>query len=263
VARQAAQILEVTAVIGSEPVTIILSEKGWVRAAKGHEIDPLSLTYRSGDSFLDAAAGRSNQPAYFLDSTGRGYAVAAHELPSARTQGEPLTGRLSPPSGAVFRSVVAGGEDDWFLLATSGGYGFVTPLKEFFTKNRTGKALLTVPAHAEVLTPVRIAVPASDAVAVVTLQGRLLVFPAADIPVLNKGRGNKLIQVAAADLANGVDRVLALSGIPPGAGLKLHCGKRYLTLTPSDLANYAGTRGRRGNHLPRGFQRVDRLEVLV
>ncbi|MDD1648880.1 MAG: DNA topoisomerase IV subunit A [Methylococcaceae bacterium] len=263
VARQAAQILNVTAVIGSEPVTIILSEKGWVRAAKGHEIDPLSLTYRSGDSFLDAAAGRSNQPAYFLDSTGRGYAVAAHELPSARTQGEPLTGRLSPPSGAVFRSVVAGGEDDWFLLATSGGYGFVTPLKEFFTKNRTGKALLTVPAHAEVLTPVRIAVPASDAVAVVTLQGRLLVFPAADIPVLNKGRGNKLIQVAAADLANGVDRVLALSGIPPGAGLKLHCGKRYLTLTPSDLANYAGTRGRRGNHLPRGFQRVDRLEVLV
>jgi len=262
VARQAAQVLDVTAVIGSEPVTIILSDKGWVRAAKGHEIDPTSLTYRSGDGFLDAVAGRSNQPAYFLDSTGRSYAVPAHELPSARTQGEPLTGRLNPPAGATFTSVVAGSEDDWFLLASSGGYGFVTQLKEFFTKNRTGKALLTVPPHARVMAPCRIHSPETDRIAVVTLQGRLLVFPAADIPVLNKGKGNKLIQIASEELANGNDQLVAMTGLTPGASLKLHCAKRHLTITAGDLAAYEGARARRGNHLPRGFQRVEKMEAV-
>lgn len=263
VARQAAQALDVTAVIGSEPVTIILSEKGWIRAAKGHEADPPSLAYRSGDSFLAAAAGRSNQPVYLLDSTGRSYAVPAHELPSARTQGEPLTGRLSPPGGAVFSAVLAGGEEDWYLLATSAGYGFLAPLKEFHSKNRTGKALLTVPPHATVLRPVRIAAPEHDTVAVVTRQGRLLAFPAAEIPVLNKGKGNKLIQIATEELANGTDSLLAMTGLPAGAGLRLHCGKRHLSLSASELAGYLGGRGRRGNHLPRGFQRVDSLEVLA
>ncbi len=263
VARQAAQALDVTAVIGSEPVTIILSEKGWIRAAKGHEVDPPSLAYRSGDSFLAAAAGRSNQPVYLLDSTGRSYAVPAHELPSARTQGEPLTGRLSPPGGAVFSAVLAGGEEDWYLLATSAGYGFLAPLKEFHSKNRTGKALLTVPPHATVLRPVRIAAPEHDTVAVVTRQGRLLAFPAAEIPVLNKGKGNKLIQIVTEELANGTDSLLAMTGLPAGAGLRLHCGKRHLSLSASELAGYLGGRGRRGNHLPRGFQRVDSLEVLA
>ncbi len=262
VARQAAQALDVTAVIGSEPVTVILSEKGWVRAAKGHEIDPASLAYRSGDRFLAAALGRSNQPAYFLDSTGRSYAVPAHEMPSARTQGEPLTGRLNPPPGAMFTTVIAGAEEDHYLLATSAGYGFVTPLRECFTKNRTGKTLLTVPPGAAVMPPCRIAAPAGDAVAVVTQQGRLLVFPAADIPVLNKGKGNKLIQIAAEDLAQGADRVIALTGLPPGSGLRLVCGKRHLTLTAADLQVYHGVRGRRGNHLPRGFQRVERAEAV-
>ena len=261
VARQAAQALDVTAVIGSDPVTVILSEKGWIRAAKGHEIDPQSLAYRSGDSFLGAALGRSNQPVYLLDSTGRSYAVPAHELPSARTQGEPLTGRLNPPPGALFTAVVAGSEDEWFLLATSGGYGFLTPLKEFFTKNRTGKTLLTVPPHAAVLAPMRIQNPDSDTIAVVTLQGRLLVFPATEVPVLNKGKGNKLIQIAGEELANGTDRIVALTGLPAGASLRLHCAKRYLTLSAADLAAYQAARGRRGNHLPRGFQRVDRVEI--
>jgi topoisomerase-4 subunit A len=261
VARQAAQALDVTAVIGSDPVTVILSEKGWIRAAKGHEIDPQSLAYRSGDSFLGAALGRSNQPVYLLDSTGRSYAVPAHELPSARTQGEPLTGRLNPPPGALFTAVVAGNEDEWFLLATSGGYGFLTPLKEFFTKNRTGKTLLTVPPHAAVLAPMRIQNPDTDTIAVVTLQGRLLVFPASEVPVLNKGKGNKLIQIAGEELANGTDRIVALTGLPAGASLRLHCAKRYLTLSAADLAAYQAARGRRGNHLPRGFQRVDRVEI--
>jgi topoisomerase-4 subunit A len=262
VTRQAAQALDVTAVIGSEPVTVILSEKGWVWAAKSHEFDPTKLSYRSGDGFRAAVPGRSNQPAYFLDSTGRSYAVAAHELPSARTQGEPLTGKLSPPPGAVFKTVLAGGDEDWYLLATSGGYGFVTQLKEFFTKNRTGKALLTVPEHSEVLPPLRVNAPDTERLAVVTAQGRLLVFPVSEIPVLNKGKGNKLIQILAEDLAGKQDGIVAMTALPAGAGLKLHCGKRFINLSASDLENYSGNRGRRGNHLPRGFQRVEKIEVV-
>jgi topoisomerase-4 subunit A len=263
VARQAAQALDVTAVIGSEPVTVILSEKGWVRAAKGHEIDPAALAYRSGDAFLAAAFGRSNQPAYFLDSTGRSYTVSAHEFPSARTQGEPLTGRLNPPPGAVFKTVLAGADEDWYLLATNGGYGFLTQIRELHTKNRTGKSLLTVPEHAEVLPPLRVASPEADSVVLVTAQGRLLVFPAAEIPVLNKGKGNKLIQILPEDLASRQDYVVAVADLPPGAGLKLHCGKRHLSLSAADLANYQGSRARRGNPLPRGFQRVEKIEVVV
>jgi topoisomerase-4 subunit A len=168
---------------------------------------------------------------------------------------------LNPPPGALFTAVVAGNEDEWFLLATSGGYGFLTPLKEFFTKNRTGKTLLTVPPHAAVLAPMRIQNPDTDTIAVVTLQGRLLVFPATEVPVLNKGKGNKLIQIAGEELANGTDRIVALTGLPAGASLRLHCAKRYLTLSAADLAAYQAARGRRGNHLPRGFQRVDRVEI--
>jgi topoisomerase-4 subunit A len=262
VARKAAEALDVTAVIGSEPVTVILSEKGWVRAAKGHEIDPGALAFRSGDAFLAAAFGRSNQPAFFLDSSGRSYAVAAHELPSARTQGEPLTGRLSPPPGAVFKTVLAGAEEDWYLLATSGGYGFLAQLREFHTKNRTGKALLTVPAQAEVLPPVRVASPEADSVALVTVQGRLLVFPMSEIPALGKGKGSKLVQIPPEELASRQDGLAVIAALPPGAGLRLHSGKRVLNLSAADLANYRGTRARRGNPLPRGFQRVERLEVV-
>jgi len=263
VARQAAQVLDVTAVIGSEPVSIILSEKGWVRAAKGVDVDPASLTYRSGDAFLCAAAGRNNQPAYFLDSTGRAYAVPAHELPSARGQGEPLTGRLSPPPGATFVTVVAGADQDWLLLGTTGGYGFLAMMKELQTKNRTGKSLLSVPHNSVVMVPCRIMNPETDWVAVVTLQGRLLAFPAAEIPVLNKGKGNKLIQISGDDLANGTDRVVAIAGFPPGASLKLYGPKRFLTLSSADLDGYRATRGRRGNLLPRGFQRIEKLEWIA
>jgi topoisomerase-4 subunit A len=263
VARQAAQALDVTQVVPSEPVTIILSEKGWARAAKGHDIDPATLAYRSGDAFLTAAAGRSNQPAYFIDSTGRSYALPAHELPSARSQGEPLTGKLSPPPGALFKHVLAGADADWILLATDSGYGFLTQFKELFSRNRTGKVVLTVPEHSQVLPPLRIGAQETDSLAVVTAQGRLLVFPLSEVPVLNKGKGNKLIQVAAEELAQRQDYVLALACLPPGAGLKLYCGKRHVSLSAADLAHYQGVRGRRGNHLPRGFQRVERMGVVV
>ena len=263
VVRQAAQALDVTSVIGSEPVTVILSEKGWVRSARGHDIDVSTLTFRSGDGFLDSATGRSNQPAYFLDSTGRSYAVPVHELPSARSQGEPLTGRLNPPQGATFAAVLAGGDHDWYLVASSGGYGFLTQLREFFTKNRTGKTLLTVPAQTAVMRPARIHNPDTDLLAVVTLQGRLLVLAAPDIPVLNKGKGNKLISIMPEELLAGSDRLVAMAGIPAGKGLRLHCAKRHISLTAADLGSYAGLRGRRGNLLPKGLQRVERLEVVL
>lgn len=261
VSRQAAQALDVTAVIGSEPVTIILSEKGWVRAAKGHEIDPETLAYRSGDSFLSAVPGRSNQSAYFIDSTGRSYSVPAHELPSARSQGEPLTGRLNPPAGAMFVQVTAGADEEHVVLASSHGYGFITQFKELYSKNRSGKALLTLPEGAQVLLPARVSDLASDRIAVVTMEGRLLVFPSAELPVLNKGKGNKLIQIASDALGSRTDRVIQVISLPKARGLKILAGKRHLTLAPADLTVYEGARARRGNPLPRGFQRVERIEI--
>ena len=262
VARQAAQALDVTAVIGSEPVTIILSEKGWVRGAKGHDIDPGTLAYRSGDSFLASAFGRSNQPAYFIDSTGRSYSVPAHELPSARSQGEPLTGRLNPPQGAMFVQVAAGSDEDHLILASSHGYGFITQYKELFSKNRAGKAMLSLSEGASVLPTGRISKVETDRIAVVTAEGRLLLFPATELPMLNKGKGNKLIQIAPEALKKGDDRVLFVISLPEGMNLRILAGKRQLTLTGADLSNYEGARARRGNPLPRGFQRVDSLEAL-
>ncbi len=261
VSRQAAQALDVTAVIGSEPVTVILSEKGWVRAAKGHDIDPLTLAYRSGDQFLASALGRSNHPAYFLDSTGRSYALPAHELPSARTQGEPLTGRLNPPPGAQFCAVWAGSEESLVLVTSSAGYGFITSTGELYSKNRSGKVLLSLPDHARVLAPVGMQSLEQDRILAVSQQGRLLVFPAKDLPQLSKGKGNKLIQIPPAELAQGLDGLIAVLALGEKQSVRLHSGKRHLTLGPSDLAHYEGSRGRRGNPLPRGFQRVERLEI--
>ncbi|NJD07923.1 MAG: DNA topoisomerase IV subunit A [Methylococcaceae bacterium] len=260
VVRQSAQAIDETALIANEPVTVILSEKGWVRAAKGHDIDAAGLSYRTGAAFLASAQGRSSQPAYFLDTTGRSYSVPAHDLPSARSQGEPLTGRLNPPSGASFCCVLAGADEDWYLLASDAGYGFLTQLQELGSKNRAGKAMLTLPEHGKVLVPLRIGQKDSDRLAIATLQGRLLVLPVNEIPELNKGKGNKLIDIKAGDLAKGEDRIVAMTGLTEGQGVKVTAGKRFLTLQGSDLEHYRGPRARRGNHLPRGFQRVDGME---
>jgi topoisomerase-4 subunit A len=173
-----------------------------------------------------------------------------------------LTGRLNPPPGALFKAVLAGADDDWYLFATDSGYGFITQLKELHTKNRAGKALLTVPEHAKVLTPVRVEQPESDLVAIATAQGRLLVFPVSEIPILNKGKGNKLIQIQPADLAARQDYVVAMIALSLAAGLKVHSGKRSLGLSAEDLVHYRGTRARRGNPLPKGFQRVSGLEKI-
>ncbi len=259
VAREAAQALETTALIANEPLTVILSQKGWIRAAKGHDIDVASLGYRSGDGFLDAVKCRSTQPVYILDSTGRAYSTSSHDLPSARTQGEPLTGRLNPPAGSLFLTLLAGQPDDWYVMASTAGYGFRVQLKELLSKNKAGKLLITLPEAAKVVKPASLH-SESHWLAVVTLQGRLLIFPVLDLPALPRGKGNKLIQIPGADLSTGKDCVVAMTAISKHGQLKINAGKRQLTLKGLDLEHYSGNRAKRGLALPRGFQRVDDLE---
>ena len=261
VEREAAHALDETALISAEPVTIVLSEKGWVRAAKGHEVDATGLSYKAGDGFLAAAAGCSNQLAVFLDSSGRSYAVPAHTLPSARGQGEPLTGRVSPPDGAQFVTVIAGDADKRYLIASDAGYGFVTRLENLYAKNKAGKALLSLPKGARVLPPQPVMDPASDLLAAVTSEGRLLLLPLAELPEMAKGKGNKIIGIPPARVASREEFVVGMVVVPEGGSLTVFSGKRHLTLKSKDLEHYRGERGRRGAKLPRGFQRVDALNT--
>jgi len=258
VERGAAQALDASELIANEPVTVILSQKGWIRAAKGYDIEVESLSYRAGDGYLSSAKGRTTQAAYVLDSTGRVYTISTHDLPSARSQGEPLTGRLNPPAGALFTDVFSGLPDDWVLMCSSAGYGFRVQLKELFSKNKAGKAVLSLPDKARVISPATIP-SENELLAVASLQGRLLIFPAQDLPELAKGKGNKLIQIPAADLAAGKDALIAVCALKAGGELKIVSGKRHLTLKPQDIAQYIGHRANRGNLLPRGFQKVDAL----
>ncbi len=256
--REAAKAMDEAALISNEPLTIILSQKGWIRAAKGHDIDVSTLNYRSGDGYLACAKGRSTQPVYVLDSSGRAYAVTTHDLPSARSQGEPLTGRLKPPSGAMFLHVMAGQPDDWYIVASSAGYGFRVQLKDLFSKNKAGKALLNLPSGASVITPVP--VRATDSLLVVaTQQGRLLIFSLKELPALSKGKGNKLIQIKAADFDAKQDAVVAVQAISGDQEVKLLSGKRHLTLKAVDIESYSSSRAKRGNLLPRGFQKVESI----
>jgi topoisomerase-4 subunit A len=258
--REASHALDAVALISNEPLTVILSEKGWIRAAKGHDIEVGSLNYRSGDSFLDAVKCRSTQPIYLFDSTGKAYSTSAHDLPSARTQGEPLTARLNPPAGAFFTHLLAGNPDDWVVLATHLGMGFRVQLRELLTKNKAGKAVIALSDDAKLFKPVPVAND-SDLLAVATQQGRLLIFPIADLPALARGKGNKLIQLTAAEVASGKDAVVAVQVLPVGTPLKIVSGKQFLTLKVADIEQYSGKRANRGMALPRGFQRIDGLLV--
>lgn len=259
VERTVSQALDTTALIANEPLTIIMSQKGWIRAAKGHDIDVQSLNYRAGDKYLDSAKGRSTQPGYILDTTGRVYNITTHDLPSARSQGEPLTGRLKPPAGSLFTQVFAGQPEDWYLLVSNMGYGFRVQLKDLQSKNKAGKAAISLSAGAKVLAPAPIN-SNTDRVAVVTLQGRLLIFPVLGLPALSKGKGNKLIQIKPADFASDKDAVISVCILNPTSLLKILSGKRHLTLKADDIEAYSGSRAKRGSTLPRGFQRVDGLE---
>ena len=260
VERAAAQAISATELISVEPVTIILSEKGWVRSAKGHDVDATSLGYKSGDTYLDAAKGKSNQLAVFIDSTGRTYAIPAHTLPSARGQGEPLTGRLSPPSGATFCGVMAGESEQLFLLATDFGYGFVVKLEDLITRNKKGKAVLKVPEGAKVLPPVAVPDMETHWVAIVNNDGKLLIHHIAELPQLPKGKGVKIMNIPTAKAKNRQEYVTAVTVIDEDDNLKIYSGKRYKVLKPEDMEVYEGERAQRGHKLPQGFRAVSRME---
>jgi len=261
VRRAAAQALDESALLPAEPVTIVLSQRGWVRAAKGHDIDPLALSYRSGDGFLAAAQGRSNQAAMFLDSTGRVYSLPAHGLPSARGQGEPLSGRLNPPDGATFAGTLIGSLDDRWLLAASDGYGFLARLSELASRNRSGKHVLKVARKAAVLRPCPAPVADGALLAAVSNAGRLLCFAVSELPELARGRGNKMLGIDAKKFKAGEEVMVAAVVLPPGGALRVLCGRRTMTLKARDLEDYLGERARRGALLPRGWRKVDDLAV--
>ncbi|WP_312905705.1 DNA topoisomerase IV subunit A [Stutzerimonas nitrititolerans] len=261
VARAEARALTENELLPSEPVTVVISEKGWARCAKGHDIDATGLSYKAGDGFKAAAPGRSNQYAVFIDSTGRSYSLAAHSLPSARGQGEPLTGRLTPPPGASFECVLLPEDDALYVIASDAGYGFVVKGEDLQAKNKAGKALLSLPAGARVIAPRSLDSRDEDWLAAVTTEGRLLIFPVRDLPQLGKGKGNKIIGIPGDRVASREEYLIDLAVLPAGATLVLQAGKRTLSLRADDLEHYKGERGRRGNKLPRGFQRVESLVV--
>ncbi|MEE9551956.1 MAG: DNA topoisomerase IV subunit A [Gammaproteobacteria bacterium] len=261
--REEAKAMDETDLVPTEPVTVILSAKGWARAAKGHDIDPGTLNYRSGDEFKTASQGRSNQSVVFVDSTGRCYSLPAHSLPSARSLGEPVSSRLNPPDGATFEGAMLGTADSVYLLGSDAGYGFMAKLEDLYTKNKNGKRIISVTKSAKVLTPALVHDIDSDLIAAVTSSGRLLVFPIKELPLLGKGKGLKIIQIPPAKLKTREEFVVAIISIPEDASLLISSGQRGLTLKQKDLEHYFGERGRRGNMLPRGYRNVSGIKVNV
>jgi topoisomerase IV subunit A len=261
VTRSEAKAFSELELVTADPITVVMSEKGWIRAAKGHDIDPTSLSYKSGDSYKMCTIGRSNQPVVILDSTGRAYTVPSHNLPSARGQGEPVTGRINPPSGATFGGMMMGAEDALYLLASDAGYGFVAKLGDLQTKNRAGKGVISLPKGGQVLQPAAIVSVAETMVAAVSSEGRLLIFPLADLPQMARGKGNKIIGIPSARVQSREEFVVAIQVFTAQDTLVIHSGKRHQNFKLKDLEHYQGERGRRGNKLPRGFQKVDRMVV--
>ena len=258
--RGEAQAFNEKDLLTAEPITAVLSDKGWLRAAKGHEIDPTTLNYKSGDKFLAAARGRSNQNLFLQDSGGRFYALPGHTLPSARGQGEPATGRLNITSGALFTDVLMGADDQKVLLGTDAGYGFVGKIGDLYTKNKAGKAVVSIPKGGRILSP-KMVNDSNALIAAVSNEGRLLVFPITELPELARGKGNKIINIPSSRLQAREEFVIDYGVISEGDALVVHSGKRYLVMKAKDLEHYSGERGRRGHKLPRGFQKVDKLEV--
>ena len=263
VEREAAQALDETQLVASEPVTVVLSRRGFARAAKGHEVDPTSLSYKSGDGFLAAARGRSNQLAMFIDSTGRVYSAMAGTLPSARGQGEPLSGRFKPPDGAEFCGALIGEADDRWLLAGDSGYGFVAKLGDLVSRNKAGKAILRVPAGGRAVVPAPIARDAECLVAAVSNIGRLVLFELDELPLLGKGKGIKLMNIPAAKYKAGAEQLAAVAVVPEDGNLLVHTGTRSMTIKWNDTDDYYGERALRGRMLPKGWRKVVALEGVA
>ena len=262
VQRQEARAIDESSLIPTEAVTVVLSEKGWVRAAKGHEIDAEALSYRAGDSFKQAGRCRSNQYAVFMDSTGRCYSLPCHLLPSARGLGDPLSSHVSPPDGATFEGVITGEAEQIYMLASDAGYGFMAKVEDLYVKNKKGKVVLNVPKSAQVLKPVLVSDPEEDFLVAVTSIGRLLVTDINEFPILAKGKGLKFIQIPPAKLKTREEYVVGISVFSEGDSLTLYSGKRHLTLKPDIIDGFYGERGRRGNMLPRGFRQVSHIETI-
>jgi len=261
VERAAAQAIAETELVTSEPVTVVLSTLGWVRQARGHDLDPQQLSYKTGDAFQAAARGRSTQQAVFVDSTGRAYSLPAHGLPSARGQGEPLSGRLDPPEGATFAAVLIGEPDDRWLLACDAGHGFIARLAALTGRNRAGKAVFRLPENARVLPAAPVPALEGALVVAVNSDGRMLTFPVSELPEMEKGRGNLIFGIPGKKSRTGEELMVAAIVVAPEQTIAVHCGERKMTLSWKDLANYRGERSQRGAVLPRGWRKVDRLSV--
>ncbi|RUO20011.1 DNA topoisomerase IV subunit A [Aliidiomarina iranensis] len=259
--RKEARALSDRDLTPSEPVTVVLSQKGWVRCAKGHDVEGESLSYKAGDAFLAQASGRSNQPVVFIDSSGRSFSCEAHTLPSARTHGEPLTGRFSLVSGESVAQVLMSKEEQLWLMASDAGYGFITKFSDMQSRVKNGKALISLPSSAKVLPPQRVNDFEQDLLVAVSNEGRLLVFPVKDLPQLGKGKGNKILSIPGSRAKLREEYVQVVAVMPPNSSLTVIAGKRKLQLKAADIEHYRGERGRRGNKLPRGLQRVDALLV--
>ncbi len=260
VKREEAQAFSETELISSDPVTVVLSEKGWIRAAKGHDIDPASLNYKSGDAYKFSVKGKTNQQSLLFDSTGRVYAITSHTLPSARGQGDPLTSHLNPPSGATFEGLLMADKKGYAVIASDAGYGFVTKLDELPSKNKAGKALLNLPKGGRVLSPVYFEDFSESFVVAVSNEGRMLVFPIDELPILGKGKGNKIIGIPSGRVEAREEFVAGLTVMSGKQTLKVWAGKRFIAVQLKDMDHYRGERGKRGHKLPRGFQKVDRIE---
>ena len=261
VERDASQALREEDLVPSEPSTIILSKSGWVRAAKGHDIDPASLNYKAGDEFQHSALGRSNEQAVFLDSKGRAYTLAAHTLPSARSLGEPLSSRFNIKPGENFLWTLCGAADQKIVLASSFGYGFVTEMENLQGRMKAGKAVLTVPAGAMPLCPAMAGDTNESTIVCATSDGYLLAFPLNEVPELTKGKGNKLINVPPKRLKAGEEYVVGVAVMAPKQEILVWAGQRYLRMGGKDIEHFRGDRAHRGRKLPRGFQRVTKIEL--
>jgi topoisomerase-4 subunit A len=261
VEREAAQAISETELLTSEPVTVVLSRLGWVRAAKGHDIDARSLSYKTGDEFQAAAKGRNLQQAVFIDSTGRAYSLDAHQLPAARGYGEPLSGTVDPPDGATFAAVLIGEPDDLWLLASDAGYGFSVKLRELSARNKKGKSVLKVPENAKVMPAQPITSPAAFAV-LVNNDGEVLVLPAAQIEEMSAGKGQNLYGIPGRKSADRDEYLVAMAVIAPGEVLTVYSGNSApMKLRYDELKPFQDKKGQRRQRFSRAYKQIDRLEV--
>lgn len=261
VERAEAKAISETDMTPSEPITIILSEMGWVRCAKGHDINARALSYKTGDNYLTHACGKSNQPVVFIDSTGRSYTLDPLSLPSARSQGEPLTGKLTLPSGATIEHLLIENENQSLLMASDAGYGFICKFEDLVSRNKAGKAVISLPENANVLPPLVLQNSTALLVAL-TSMNRMLVFPVADLPELSKGKGNKIIHIPAANAKERSELLVKLFLISEKTSLVFHAGKRKVTLKPEDIQKFRAERGRKGSPLPRGLHNGVTIELI-